>query len=85
VRVSGEGIASKDLPYIRGRYYRSTGAAKNPGSGPGLALVKGFVEAMGGSVALESEVGRGSCFTIRLPQTRFLPPRIARISADFTD
>jgi signal transduction histidine kinase len=66
VRDSGEGIAPKDLPRIWERYYQGKGAAKNPGSGLGLALVKEFVEAMGGSVAAESEVGKGSCFTIRL-------------------
>jgi signal transduction histidine kinase len=66
VRDSGEGIAPKDLPHIWERYYRGKGAAKNPGSGLGLALVKEFTEAMGGSVAVESEVGKGSCFSIRL-------------------
>jgi signal transduction histidine kinase len=66
VRDSGEGIAPRDLPRIWDRYYRAKGTTKNPGSGLGLALVKGFVEAMGGSVAVESEVGKGSCFSIRL-------------------
>jgi signal transduction histidine kinase len=68
VRDSGEGIAAKDLPNIWDRFFQGKSAAKSPGSGLGLALVKDFAEAMGGSVAVESEVGRGSCFTIRLPQ-----------------
>ncbi len=66
VRDSGEGIAPKDLPNIWNRYYQGKGAAKSPGSGLGLALVKEFAEAMGGSAAVESELGKGSCFTLRL-------------------
>jgi len=69
VRDSGEGIAPKDLPNIFDRFYQGKSAAKGSGSGLGLALVKEFAEAMGGSVAVESEVGKGSCFTLRLKQT----------------
>ncbi|MGB7537594.1 MAG: HAMP domain-containing sensor histidine kinase, partial [Anaerolineales bacterium] len=68
VRDTGEGIAPKDLPYIWDRYYQAKGPAKIRGSGLGLALVKDFIEAMSGSVAVESEVGKGSCFTLRLKQ-----------------
>jgi signal transduction histidine kinase len=66
VRDTGEGIAPKDLTLIWERYYQGKGASKSPGSGLGLALVKEFAEAMGGTVAVESEVGKGSCFTMRL-------------------
>jgi signal transduction histidine kinase len=66
VRDTGEGIAPKDLPHIWDRYYQAKGPAEVRGSGLGLALVKNFIEAMDGSVAAESEVGKGSCFTIRL-------------------
>jgi signal transduction histidine kinase len=70
VRDTGEGIAPKDLPNIWNRYYQGKGSRENRGSGLGLALVKEFAEAMGGSVAVESEVGRGSCFTVRLGCSR---------------
>jgi signal transduction histidine kinase len=70
VRDSGEGIAPKDLPQIWDRYYQAKGAAKNQGSGLGLALVKDFIEAMGGSVAVESVAGKGSCFTLRLKRAK---------------
>jgi signal transduction histidine kinase len=68
VRDSGEGIAPKDLPYIWDRFYQGKSAMKGPGTGLGLALVKEFAGAMGGSVAVESEVGKGSCFTLHLKQ-----------------
>ncbi|MBN1428111.1 MAG: HAMP domain-containing histidine kinase [Anaerolineae bacterium] len=66
VRDTGEGIAPEDLPQIWDRYYQGKNGSENLGVGLGLALVKEFAEAMGGTVAVESELGRGSCFTIRL-------------------
>ncbi len=69
VQDTGEGIAPEDLPRIWERFYRADGAA-NPdeGAGLGLALVKELTEAMGGTVAVESTLGEGSGFTIRLPR-----------------
>ena len=71
VRVAdtGPGIAPEDLEhafdrfYLHGRY----AANKKVGTGLGLAIVKQLTEAMGGSVSAESEVGRGTTFTVRLP------------------
>ncbi|HKV86092.1 MAG TPA: HAMP domain-containing sensor histidine kinase [Ktedonobacterales bacterium] len=70
VKDTGEGIAADDLPRIFERFYRSDATRANPdsGSGLGLTLVKELTEAMGGSVAAESTLGQGSCFTIRLPR-----------------
>jgi signal transduction histidine kinase len=70
VRDTGDGIASDDLPHIWKRFYRSDSARMQSasGSGLGLALVKELTEAMGGSVAIESTVGEGSCFTITVPR-----------------
>jgi signal transduction histidine kinase len=70
VRDTGDGIASDDLPHIWKRFYRSDSARMQSasGSGLGLALVKELTEAMGGSVAIESTVGAGSCFTITVPR-----------------
>ncbi len=69
VRDTGEGIASDELPHIWERFYRGAGAWNRPtdGAGLGLALVKELTEAMGGSVAVESMQGIGSCFAISLP------------------
>jgi signal transduction histidine kinase len=69
VKDTGEGIAPIDIAHIWERFYRSESTRSNMGSGTGLglALVKEWTEAMGGSVAVESTVGEGSCFTLRLP------------------
>jgi signal transduction histidine kinase len=72
VRDTGSGISAADLPHVFERYFRGQTADADadgvePGAGLGLALVKELTEAMGGSVAVESTTGAGSCFTMRLP------------------
>jgi signal transduction histidine kinase len=74
VRDTGEGIAAADLSHIWERFYRGDSArasdasdASGGGSGLGLALVKEVIEAMGGAVAVESEPGKGSVFSLLLP------------------
>lgn len=69
VRDSGVGIAAEDLPKLFAKFYQATNASKASirGSGLGLALVKAFVEAHGGSVSVESAPGIGSTFTVELP------------------
>jgi len=64
VRDTGEGIPPEELPHIWERFYHGEGSS---GAGLGLALVKELTEAMGGTVAVESTPGQGSCFTVRLP------------------
>lgn len=64
VQDTGEGIPPEHLPHIWERYYRD---AENGGTGLGLALVKSFIEAMHGQVAVTSTLGEGTCFTITLP------------------
>ena len=70
VRVTdtGEGIAADALPRIFDPY-RQAHAGRN-GSGLGLAVVKGFVDAHGGRVVVESEPGKGSVFVVTLPKGR---------------
>jgi signal transduction histidine kinase len=70
VRDTGPGIPPEELPHIWERFFRGehARAEEHRGAGLGLALVKELTEAMGGTVAVQSEVGRGSCFMLRLPQ-----------------
>jgi two-component system, OmpR family, phosphate regulon sensor histidine kinase PhoR len=70
VRDKGPGIPAHEHPRIFREFYRSPEAYRSgvEGTGLGLALVKQHVEALGGEVGLESQIGKGSTFTIRLPR-----------------
>ncbi|CAG0951004.1 two-component system, OmpR family, sensor histidine kinase BaeS [Anaerolineae bacterium] len=69
VRDTGEGIAAEDLPRVFDRFYRGdkSRARTSGGSGLGLAIAKTWVEAMGGAIGVESELGKGSCFWFSVP------------------
>jgi signal transduction histidine kinase len=70
VEDKGIGIAKSELKQIFEPFYRSKDVvdAQIHGNGLGLSLVKQIVEAHGGTVRAESEIGKGSKFTIELPQ-----------------
>lgn len=63
----GPGILPAALPRIFDKFYRAPNALTG-GSGLGLTIVKGFVEANGGAVSAENRPGGGALFTVRLPQ-----------------
>ena len=65
VRDTGIGIPAELLPVVFDRYRQAH--AGRGGTGIGLTVVKGLVEAHGGRVWAESEQGRGSCFGFTLP------------------
>ena len=65
----GKGIPTDDLPYVFDAFHRGKVGTKIEGFGLGLASVKAIVEAHGGRVLVESEFGKGSTFTIFLPQS----------------
>lgn len=68
VRDDGAGIEPKDLPYIWERFYKADKSRmRTKGTGLGLAIAKKVVELMGGTIGVQSEVGKGSTFTLRLP------------------
>jgi heavy metal sensor kinase len=67
VRDTGPGISPEQQSRIFARFYRGDRARSGGGSGLGLALVQSIATLHGGRVSVESTVGRGSCFRVRLP------------------
>ncbi len=72
VSDSGQGIPAEDVARIFDRFFRSDAsrAAGEGGFGLGLAILKSIVESMGGDIGVESTVGEGTMFTVRLPKGR---------------
>ncbi|HKI32412.1 MAG TPA: HAMP domain-containing sensor histidine kinase [Gemmataceae bacterium] len=69
VRDTGVGIAAEARAHIFERFYRADPSRHAEGlhAGLGLAIVKGYVDLMGGSIAVESAEGQGSTFRVELP------------------
>jgi two-component system OmpR family sensor kinase len=68
VRDRGPGMSEHDQKHAFDRFYRGRGPGEAEGSGLGLAIVKRAVERSEGTIALQSRVGGGTQFTIRLPR-----------------
>ncbi len=66
---TGIGISAEDMPLLFERFHRVENARgrTHEGSGIGLALVQELAKLHGGSIAAESELGRGTTFTVRVP------------------
>lgn len=69
VSDTGEGIRAEDLQQVFERFYRGEKSRNRGtgGAGLGLAIARGIVRAHGGEITVESEVGKGTQFTFRLP------------------
>jgi signal transduction histidine kinase len=69
VRDTGPGIPPEAIPRLFEQFYtgRTSSSSHNIGTGLGLPIAKGIVEAHGGRIWVESEVGRGSTFRFSLP------------------
>jgi signal transduction histidine kinase len=67
VTDTGLGIPADEQPRIWDRLFRGDRSRAERGLGLGLSLVKAVVEAHGGAVNVDSQLGRGSTFTVSLP------------------
>jgi signal transduction histidine kinase len=67
IRDNGVGINPDELPRIWDRLFRGDASRTERGLGLGLSLVKAIVKAHGGTVDVESALGKGSTFTVALP------------------
>jgi two-component system sensor histidine kinase ResE len=69
VQDTGEGIPEDVQPFVFDRFYRGDSSREGRSAGLGLAIARGLAAAHGGAIDLESRVGVGSTFTLRLPRT----------------
>jgi signal transduction histidine kinase len=71
VRDTGIGIAANDLPHVFDRFWRAdrvrSRSSERGGFGLGLAISQWIVQAHGGSIGVQSRLGRGTVFTVILP------------------
>lgn len=73
---NGCGIPPEAIEHVFDRFFRSDPSRSRPGNGLGLAMVRAIAVAHGGHVEVESEVGKGTVFTVFLPKiARNLPPQ----------
>jgi signal transduction histidine kinase/DNA-binding NarL/FixJ family response regulator/HAMP domain-containing protein len=69
VTDTGRGMSPVEIEQVFERFYRAAGdGGDSPGTGLGLSIVKSLIDLHGGAIEVESEVGVGTTFTVRLPR-----------------
>jgi len=74
---TGTGIAADEVGRVFERFYRGSGALEQEGFGLGLSIARRMVGVMGGEIGVESELGVGSTFWVRLPSAKPAPTPVA--------
>jgi len=84
VKDSGCGMSQADLDHVMEPFFQAAGPIMpdRPGTGLGLALVKGFMDLHGGTIILDSQPGRGTTVTLRFPPDRTIPTKTDRVRSD---
>jgi signal transduction histidine kinase len=77
VEDTGAGIAAEEVGRVFERFYRGSRALEQEGFGLGLSIAKRMVDVMGGKIGVQSEVGVGSTFWVRLPAAAKTPSPVA--------
>ena len=85
VSDTGVGISPEALTHIFDRYYQAKGKHQASGTGIGLSLVKSLAELHKGVIRVESELGKGSTFTFRLPSETSAYPQLLKESTENID
>ena len=67
VKDQGQGIAPDEIAHVFEKFFRSRHQHRSAGTGMGLAIARGIIEAHGGKIWVESTAGEGAAFTITLP------------------
>lgn len=69
VQDQGIGISEEDMKHLTERFFRAGNAVNIQGTGLGLHIVVKYLEMMGGRMKIQSELNKGSCFTISIPKS----------------
>ena len=87
VRDTGIGISREKREFVFDRFFQidTDAAILNQGSGIGLSITKEFVKMHGGEISLESEAGKGSCFTVSLPLVMLQPQEVLPDETELED
>ena len=67
VSDSGIGISAEDMEHLFERFFRAHNAANIQGTGLGLHIISKYLELLDGRISIDSEIGKGSTFTITIP------------------